>query len=449
MLFHLIKVLLLSFSVSPLSASPWDWSEVDVEKVKLPKEFLWGTAVSEFQVSGAENCPDSQWADWENPEDPSGSATDMWHKYNEDISLMKELGLNSFRFSIEWSLIEPEEGIFDQSVMEHYKEMVRALKEAEITPMVTLHHFSNPRWFEEKGAFEKEENIEDFVRFSKYVFSNLSDEVELWGTINEPTVYTLMGYMLGEFPPGKVDFQLAAEVLKNLLLAHVKVYQELKVMPNGDVCQIGLVHQYLKFEAYHNWNGFEVIPCLLLTNNLHKQVMNFLKTGKFSFYIPFMANLSFEEKEAPESFDFIGLNYYSRAVISMQASLSEPLGAACYRDEIMTDMPYAMYPEGLYMAIAETSDLLGKPIYITENGIADSKDDRRAIFLERYLYALAKASEEGYDVRGYFYWSLIDNYEWAEGWKMKFGLYSLDLETKERTLRDGAKVYQKVISQSK
>lgn len=447
MVFHFIKVVLAALSMISLTASPWNWKNAEEEKIYLPKEFLWGAAVSEFQVSGAQNCPNSQWADWESRCEASGNATDMWNRYKEDIKLMKELGLNSFRFSIEWSLIEPQEGIFNAEAMDHYREMVVALKEAGIKPMVTLHHFSHPKWFEEKGGFEREENIEDFVRFSKYVFRHLKDEVELWGTINEPTIYAMMGYMFGDFPPGKVDFQMAAEVLKNLLFAHVQVYRELKEMPGGDKCQIGLVHQYLVFETYHSWNPIEMIPCYILTKNLHGQVMNFLETGKFSFYIPLLANVSFEEKSAVKSYDFIGLNYYSRAVVGMQASLSEPMAAMCFEDEIMTDMPYAMYPEGLYNAIRDLAKL-GKPIYVTENGIADAKDDRREIFLKRYLYALGKAVQDGYDVRGYYYWSLIDNYEWAEGYKMKFGLYALDPETKERTLREGAKQYQRFIRDS-
>ena len=151
--------------------------------------------------------------------------------------------------------------------------------------------------------------------------------------------------------------------------------------------------------------------------------------------------------DAPNSFDFFGLNYYSRPVIGMKASLSEPLGATCYPGEVMTDMPYPSYAEGFYQALVDCGEL-GKPIYVTENGIADEKDDRRGLFIRKYLYALSKAIEDGVDVRGYFYWTLIDNFELAEGWTMKFGLYECDRTTQERKLREGSKAYREIVARA-
>jgi beta-glucosidase len=431
-----------------VSASNWNWEQIDLERVDFPETFLWGTASSEYQISGAEKLPNCQWAEWEKKGDPaikggqtSGSAIEGWDRYKEDIALLKEMGLNSYRFSVDWSAIEPEEGYFDKEAIEHYLDVCKELKKNNIEPMITLHHFTHPIWFEEKGAFEKRENIDYFVRFAKFVFTELSNDVSLWCTMNEPTVIALMGYILGEFPPGKRGIFLAAEVLNNMLFAHVAVYKELKQMKNGDTSQIGIVHSYLKFEPYSGWNPIEAMPCLFFTKNLHQTVMDFFKTGEFS-------SMFFQREsvpEAKESFDFFGLNYYSRPVIGMKFSLKEFLGPTCFPGEVMTDMPYPSYAEGFYDALIDCG-ALGKPVYVTENGIADEKDDRRELFIKKYLYALSRAISDGVDVRGYFYWSLIDNFEWAEGWSMKFGLYECDLESKERVLRDGSKAYIEAVN---
>lgn len=447
----LLLFLAALFSASFSYAEKWDWERIDLTKKNFPKEFNWGTAVSEYQLSGASLAKHSQWKEWEEIGEvkggPSKNAADQWNRFEDDIKLMKELGLNSFRFSVEWSVIEPQEGEFDYDALDHYKKRCSALREAGIEPMITLHHFTTPKWFAEKGGFEKTENIGYFERFSKVVFSEIGDLSRFWCTINEPAVEAMMGYFVGQFPPGKKDLELSGIVLRNLLEAHVRVYHTLKEMRHGNDVEIGLVHNYLVFEPYHSWNIIESIPAHYLTKNFNEAVMRFLKDGTFEYYIPLFADVASKNPDAKDSFDFFGLNYYSRAVITSQWSLSEPLVATCFDDEIMTDMPLAIYPEGFYEAIKESSKL-GKPIYVTENGIADRKDDRRELFLHQYLYALSKAIEDGYDVRGYYYWSLIDNYEWAEGWKMKFGLYALDLKTKERTLREGAKAYKNIIEES-
>ncbi len=429
-------------------SSNWDWDKIDLGEVRFPESFLWGSASSEYQISGAVHLPNCQWAEWEKRGHPaikegqtSGQAIDGWNRYEEDANLLKDIGLNSYRFSVDWSAIEPREGEFNRGAIDHYRDVLNALKDRGITPMITLHHFTHPTWFENKGAFEKRENVAYFVRFAKFVFSELSDDVELWCTINEPTVIALMGYILGEFPPGKTGIFLAAEVLNNMLFAHVEVYKALKDMKNGDNCQIGIVHSYLKFEPYNGWNPIEALPCLFFTKNLHETVMDFFKTGEFSSMLLQRETVP----DAPNSFDFFGLNYYSRAVVGMQISLSDFLHATCFPGEVMTDMPYASHPEGFYQALVDCGEL-GKPVYVTENGIADSKDDRRELFIRRYLYALSEAIKDGVDVRGYFYWSLIDNFEWAEGWKMKFGLYECNLETGERTLRQGSLAYRNIVA---
>ena len=361
---------------------------------------------------------------------------------------MKELGVNSYRFSVEWSEIEPREGYFDEAVIQHYVDVVDELIKNDITPMITLFHFTYPQWFSLRGGFEDSRNISYFVRFSKKIFSVLQGKVKLWCTINEPTVIMLMGYMLGEFTPGKTDFYLAGVVLRNLLQAHCAVYETLKAQPGGKEAQIGIVHAALKFVPRRWWNPIEAIPCAYFTHVKYDAILHFFLTGNFEWYTPYGLKVSYTNKKAKKSLDFFGLNYYSRAVIGMQMNLERPLDGICFPGEVMTDMPYASYPEGLYEAIKDVSRLK-VPIYITENGIADCRDDRRATFIKRYIYSMSKAIEDGYDVRGYFYWTLTDNFEWSEGFLMSFGLYKVDYKTQKRTLREGSKAYQDIIARTK
>ena len=234
---------------------------------------------------------------------------------------------------------------------------------------------------------------------------------------------------------------LASKVLKNLLQAHTETYRTLKAMPGGDKAQIGLVHQYLKFEPYHWWNPGDQFMPILMNKLMVDSVLDFLQTGIYTDGIPLFYK---EEYRAPEGklSDFIGLNYYSRVlcdVLSKQKSV-------CLEDEVMTDMPYALYPQGLYLAIKDISRL-GLPIYITENGTAVDQeiDYRRSKFFREYLKMASLAIEDGYDVRGYYCWTLTDNFEWDMGYKPQFGVYSVNRETQQRKMKKGARVYARII----
>ncbi len=454
------------FSQFTPHADRWDWKAINTKDITFGKHFLWGAAICEYQNSGAFHCDKNNWAHWENTTfangkphtvngQKSGPSCNHWDLYRKDIELMKQLGLNSFRFSVEWSKIEPQEGTFDEPAIQHYVDFCNALLEAEIKPLITLHHFTHPQWFEDKGAFEHEENITYFVRFAKRVFEALGSKVHLWCTLNEPTIYAFQGYVRGVFPPGKKSFaelfpnQLAVHVLRNLMIAHTQVYKTLKAMPHGDRAQIGLVHQYLRFMPYTSWHLLEKLPGFALNHFLNDVVLNFCSTGtfKYNFYVPCIANIH-AEYQAPEGplLDFIGLNYYSRVLVHFKW-LILPM-SSCYPHEIMTDMPYAMYAQGLYEAIKDVARLR-VPIYITENGIADEKDTKRKQFLKQYIYALSTAIRDGYDVRGFYYWSLTDNFEWDMGYTMRFGLYGVNFQTQERTLRKGSQYYAKVIRKAR
>ena len=434
-----------------------DWSKIEINKLTFPKDFLWGVATAAHQVEG--NNINNQWYLWESTVNASGKpmilrgqlsgiACDHWRRYNQDIHLMKDLGVNSYRFSVEWSKIEPREGVFDTLAIKHYQDVCDSLIVNGIVPMVTLHHFTNPIWFEKKGAFEKKENIADFIRFTEVVYMALKDRVRFWCTINEPAVYVVEGYFQGANPPGKKDPQLAAVVLRNILEAHVQAYWKIKSLPGGDHARVGVVKNMTQADPYSKWNLGDWVFANLIEGVFNGTTLNFLKTGKYRFVMPTMAKLIEENPKAKGSLDFIGLNYYSHYNYKFSFNLDRAFQAKLLPGEIKTDMDYASYPEGFYRAIKTVSQF-GVPIYITENGIADAKDDRRAQFISQYLYVVSKAISEGYDIKGYYYWSLLDNFEWSLGYDMKFGLYSVDMASQMRTMKNGAKRYQDIIKQSR
>lgn len=406
--------------------------------------FFWGVAVSEYQNSGSETVSNCNWADWEKESGTdSGSSNNHYENYDTHIDALEKLGCNAFRFNVEWSLIETQEGVFDKQAVARYREEILALKERGITPFVTMHHFTEPAWFTEKGGFEKEENLEYFEEFSVFIFNELKDEVKFWSVINEPTVNAYMPHHLGRWPPQEVNIQLGFDVLKNLLTAHVNVYEKCKEIDPS--AQIGFVHSFLEFKAYHSWYPVEKVVASYMSANWNESVYNFFLNGNLKANVPFYGSVDYTDERAPASFDFVGMNYYSTPILRQFPTWSEFLNVSCYDSQLMTDMPYHMEPQGFYDTLMRCREF-DKPIYVTENGIADSKDDRRDTFIRSYLESLEKAKADGADIRGYFYWTLFDNFEWSDGYDMQFGLCNLDKETGQVELKEGGKAYQEIIN---
>lgn len=432
----------------------WDWDNIDTSDIAFPEKFLWGSATAAHQVDGGNT--NNNWARWEdavdekgNPRihngDRAGAAAEHWQRYPEDIQRMKdELGLNSYRFSIEWSRIEPEEGRFDAEAIAHYHAMIDALIAAGIQPMITLHHFTNPLWFEDKGGFEPEENIALFVRFSERMFEEYGGKVKRWCTINECGPYAVMGYGLGVFPPGVKNFKRMATVLYHLMRAHTAVYDAIKAMPGGDQVEVGLVKNIFQLDPYRRWNLFHWILCRVADGAYNESILGYIERGHFKVRIPTQVNFERFNPDAVGKTDFIGLNYYSNLILSLFMKTQPPFEPHARRGQLLTDMPYALYAEGFYRALVRLKPL-GVPVIVTENGIADDRDDRRALWIQRYIYAMSQAIKDGVDVRGYHYWSLMDNFEWAEGWQMDFGLFAVDRETQARRLREGSLAYRDII----
>jgi len=425
----------------------WDWSTIDVDALlaePFPEGFQWGSATAAHQVEGGNTG--SNWSWWEDQVDAkgeprvargqrAGAAAEHWTRYPEDLRRMRdEIGLDHYRFSVEWSRIQPERGVWNQEAIDHYSRMVDEMLRLGITPMATLHHFTHPLWFERLRSFEEERNIALFEVFAERVFRVLSDRVPLWCTHNECGPFAAMGWGLGQFPPGVQDARRMCAVLHNLMRSHVRVYQRLKAIRPG--AKIGLVKNIFQFDPWSRWNPLHWAICRLADHVYNESIIGLLRDGVFRVRIPGMLRIEDEIPGARQAADFVGLNYYSNLLIRLRR-LADPHSPLVRSDQVTTDFPYATYPEGFYRALHRMATL-GKPIIVTENGIPDKHDDRRADWIRRYLAALKRAMNEGVDVRGYYYWTLIDNFEWAEGYDMRFGLFGVDFETQERTLRGGA-----------
>jgi len=426
------------------------------DSMHFGRGFLWGTATSAHQVEG--NCMNNNWFQFESAVDElgkprisnnqkAGIACDHWHRYKEDIQLMKDLSLNAYRFSVEWSKIEPKQGEFDDTALDHYDQVLDELLANNIEPVVTLHHFTNPIWFEEQGAFLQENSPDVFARFVEHVVQRLGPKVTLWCTVNEPSIYAVNGYFTAEFPPTLKDPQKTAIVFRNLLRAHTAVYAVIKELEPQD--QVGLVVAIGIYDPPNRWNILDVVIAHLLNMNLNESHFSYLVGGHFNFSMPGLARDSYKS-EMKETFDFVGLNYYTRFLQRFRPLSDEKfVELTDAPPEKLTDMGWEISPEGLYRALKLATSYTSKPIYITENGIADETDTKRAKFIQDHLLVLNKALAEGMNIKGYFYWSLMDNFEWAHGFDKRFGLYHVDYDTQERTLREGSRKYLEIIKKSR
>ncbi|EFJ42987.1 hypothetical protein VOLCADRAFT_107029 [Volvox carteri f. nagariensis] len=395
--------------------------------------FLKGTAISVWQNSGDGG---SNWTRFANSLWPFryfgvkairgkyniDACSDFWNNYERDIKLAADIGSTTLRFSFEWARIEPQRGVIDMEAVRRYHQMLDCMEAHGLEPNATLWHFVHPTWFEDAGGFTREENIPAFVEYSKRCFEWFGSRIRLWATFNEPTCYMFLGFIVGIAPPGRIfDLAGAGRMLSTMLKAHVEAYRAIKAMPGGDKAQVGLVSHHITFEAEADgilhgvakmlsdwmtyWWGWDVVEHWMLT-------------GEFVWKLPVLGVWQqWKDPAGKPPCDWWGINYYSRGIFSWY------LLPSCRHQEVMTDMYYPIYPEGMYRAIKRCSEF-GIPMYITETGIADSRDDRRAIMIDAYFKEVMRAVAEGYDVRGFYYWTLIDNLEWATGYTMKFGLYS-------------------------
>lgn len=375
--------------------------------LKFPNGFLWGAATSAHQTEG--NNTNSDWWAWEhsvkrmdalraqgkNPEDYfSGIACDSYNRYDEDFTLAQSLNHNAIRLGLEWSRVEPRQGVFDEKVLDHYEKVLQSAQYHGLSVFLTLHHYAGPLWFAKRGGFAKKQNINYFVDYAHHVVERLNQYVDFWVTINEPELYATQSYGIGLHPPQIKSIIMPFIVVNNLIEAHSQVYSFIKI---------------------HSQK-----PVSMAFNLLDLQPTGFLGEIVVSI-IRYIAN-GYIMRRAIGTCDYIGVNYYFHHHIGLLGVRKHS-----HSDHDRTDRGWGIHPEGMERVLLALKKY-NKPLYILENGLADAKDIMREKYIKDHLYYIHLAIQQGADVRGYLHWSLIDNFEWEEGFAPRFGLIEIDRE---------------------
>jgi len=421
----------------------------------FPTDFLWGTATAAHQVEG--NNTNNDWWLWESEGQESsaqrvfrnqisGPACEWWSgRGEEDIQRMRDLHTNAHRMSIEWSRIELEPGKWDHGALDRYREILKAMRAAGIEPMVTLHHFTNPIWLAEKGGWLNPEVVDHFRRFVEKAVGDLSDLCDVWCTINEPNVYASQSYFLGKWPPAHSSIFEYFQVSYHLMLAHAAAYEVIHdVQPQA---KVGFANNMVAFYPRGARSPFDRAIANLVDRAFNRLTLDTITTGVFNPPVGSKINIP----QARNTLDWIGLNYYTRNDAFFNLRLLHKLGIDYGPRENYPRGPEGwgeIYPDGLFHMIKRLYRQFKLPIYITENGVPDEHDTTRPAFLLRHLRRVWSAVSFNWPVKGYYFWSLLDNFEWAEGYdpRFRFGLYTVDFATQERTLTRSGELYQEIAS---
>lgn len=409
----------------------------------LPKEFELGSATASLQIEGGDK--NNNWFDWcskNHIRDGSSClrANDHYNRVEEDIELMKELNHSCYRMSLEWSRIEPEEGVFSDEAVAHYRQELALLREAGIRPIITLFHFSYPLWFANAGAFENKACIERFMRYVRFCVEAFGDLCEEWIPVNEPNVFATMGYLGEGWPPGKNKLFLAIRVMRNLILCHLKAYKLIHEIRN----ERGWTGRTMVGSSMHlrvfdpvGISPFNRLAAKLVERMFQGAAMHATITGVFKFPLG---------RGAPCGkgvfCDFAGINYYTRDMVRF--SLRKGYKLSVHIGAQVNNLGWEIYPEGLYRLCKDNYKRYGLPIFITENGTCDSDDSFRARYICDHLRQVSRLIDEGIPVERYYHWTLIDNFEWLEGESARFGLVRCNFKTQKRTIRKSGKLYAEI-----
>jgi beta-glucosidase len=402
-----------------------------VSAPRFPDGFLWGTASAAHQVEGDNrNC---DWWEFEQQAgriangDTSAVACDHYHRYRQDFELLREMRQNAHRLSIEWSRIEPSEGEFDSRQIRHYRDVLGELREQGIQPMVTLHHFTNPIWFARKGGWAVGGAPQAFMPFVRRMVDELGDLIGLWCTINEPNIYAAQGWLIGEFPPGRQgDLAGTYRVASNMHRAHEMAYAAIK--RRWPDAQVGLSHhKFLMLPASKKRRDRWAAQTAQLVLDRWPVAPGRLR------------------KVVESTGDFIGIAHYWAQMCAFDPRL--PGQQFVRRFNVpgvpVSDMGWSTNPIWMRSVLNELRSL-GKPVYVTENGLASNDDEWRRRYLKEILSNVQLAIEDGVDVRGYFHWTNMDNFEWARGYAARFGLIDVDRKTLERTIKPSGRLYARI-----
>lgn len=415
-----------------------------METFKLPEDFIFGTATASLQIEGGDR--NNNWYRFaEEGKTADGShtivAADHWNKYEEDIELMKKLNQKAYRMSIEWSRIEPKQGEFNEEAIKHYRKILTSLLENQIKPLVTIHHFSNPIWFEDIGGFAHKDSPRIFLAYAKKLVHSLGDLVSEWVTINEPNVYVEGTYSDGNYPPNKPSFIKFFRATKNLAKAHILSYKAIHQIREKEGFQgktrVGVAHHLRKFDPYKN-KFLAKIPAKLIDYAFHDLFLEAMTRGKFKFPLGFGGYPYGKGVYC----DFMGINYYTRDIIKFSFNPFRLFSKLTVKEGAqVNDLGWEIYPEGLYRVCKESFEKYPFPIYITENGTCDAKDRFRAKYIYDHLKVVKQLIDDGINIERYYHWSLIDNFEWDLGLTPRFGLIEIDYDTSERRVRESGRFY--------
>lgn len=397
--------------------------------MRFPQDFFWGSATSSYQVEG-DNI-NSDWWQWEKDAglENSGKACRHYEFYEQDFELAKSLNHNAHRFSIEWSRIEPEEGRFSRDELRHYIDVILALKKRNIEPVVTLHHFTNPVWFVKTGGWANRRSVYHFLRYCDFMARGLAKHVRYWVTINEPTIYVSHAYIFGVWPPQAKSYVKAKIVQHNLVQAHIKAYRLIHKVYK----EISLAKPCISIAQHMQ----AFVPC---THHLRDRIA---VRFRYKYY-----NFGFLDSIIRhKTLDFIGVNYYSRQLVELKkwgiGNLVFDVCNSGHHPVKKNSLGWDIYPEGLYEILVKLKKY-NLPVIITENGICTQDDNLRWDYIQAHLKNVHLAMKKGVNVKGYFYWSLLDNFEWDKGFAPRFGLIDIDYKTYKRSVRESAKKFGRI-----
>ena len=405
--------------------------------------FLWGVATSAFQLEGS---PYADWTSWDAILSEKPNVTNHYTLYKEDLLLLKDLGVNSYRFSIEWSRIQPRENTWDTASLAHYQEIVDILIQNNIEPMVTLNHFTHPLWFIKKYPWHEDASVDKFLKFIYRVVASLKG-VRYWITFNEPYVLLLGGYLEGCMPPGIRNPSLAVKALQNILVCHGKAYDLIheQAEKHGITPMVSVAHNMAALAPWSRFNPMDRLLSKIAKYFYNHSLLDAFLTGVLKIKFPFKNEVSINVP-IKNKLDFFGVNYYTR--VHIRFNPFKKMGVELRNRDIdgygLTDMGWEIHPRGLEKVLRYASKL-NVPLIITENGIATRDGQKKIKYMKRHVDAVEKSIKDGIDVRGYFYWSLIDNYEWLQGLDARFGLYRVDFNTMERKPTNAAAYYAYII----
>lgn len=404
---------------------------------------MWGASTASHQVEGGTT---NQWSVWElqhanelaksakrrlktlqnwddiqdQATDPanyiSGRGVDHYKHYKEDFDLLKQLNMNTFRFGIEWSRLQPSPGAWDAGALAHYHEYIKELKARGIEPILNIWHWTIPTWFTDMGGFEKRRNLQYWDEFVTRIAKEFANEVRYVITVNEPNVYASFSYLTADWPPQKKSTFMFSRVYYNLMLAHRRAYRILKAERKS--LQVGIAPNLVNIQAKRPHNYIDIFMTRWMRYFWNWWFINRCKRYQ----------------------DFVGFNYYFTDYYEGFKRTSPKVP--------MSDVGWYMEPEGLYPLLIRAWARYKKPIIITENGLADRHDKYRQWWIEESIIAIERALSEGVDIRGYLHWSLLDNFEWAYGWWPEFGLVHVDRKNgMKRTIRPSAAWFAKRIKE--